>query len=144
MSTSLYNTFGNEIEYKVLQSTLTTFLENATIKFPLPQASSQILGDFTSNSAQTLNGPLLEQIFLRLQKLGFKPANAKALSVVLIKVAEQQNMNPMDFFSINENTLNITKQAYDAINELRPNGNRVNLVTPKNNSKSPVSKLLKS
>ena len=50
----------------------------------------------------------------------------------------------MDFFSINENTLNITKQAYDAINELRPNGNRVNLVTPKNNSKSPVSKLIKS
>jgi hypothetical protein len=144
MSTSLYNTFGNEIEYKVLQSTLVTFLENATIKFPLPEASSQILGDLATNSAESINGPMLEQVFLRLQKLGFKEANARALSVVLLKVAEQQNMSPIDFFSINEHTLNITKQAYDAINELRPNGNRVNLVTPKNNSKSPVNKLIKS
>ena len=144
MSASLYDTFGNEIEYKVLQSTLATFLKNATIKFPLPQASSQILGDFAENSVQHINGPLLEQINLRLETLGFKEANARALAVVLIKVAEQQNISPMDFFSINENTLNITKQAYDAINELRPNGNRVNLVTPKNNSKSPVSKLIKS
>lgn len=144
MSASLYHTFGNEIEYKVLQSTLATFLKNATIKFPLPQASSQILGDFAENSVTHIDGPMFEQINLRLIKLGFKEANAKALGLVLIKVAEQQNMSPIDFFSINENTLNITKQAYDAINELRPNGNRVNLVTPKNNSKSPVSKLLKS
>ena len=108
MSTSLYDTFGNQIEYKVLQSTLTTFLENATIKFPLPQASSQILGDFAENSVQHIDGPMLEQINLRLEKLGIKEANARALAIVLIKVAEQQNISPIDFFSINENTLNIT------------------------------------
>ena len=133
MSSSLYDTFGNEIEFKVLESTLSTFLKNATVKFPLPQASSQILGNYSEKSVQHLDGNMLEQINLRLEKLGFKKANARALSVVLMKVAEQQNMSPIDFFSINENTLIITKQAYDAINALRPSGNRVNLVTPKNN-----------
>ena len=49
MSSSLYNTFGNELRYDVLQSTLAVFLENATIKFPLPQASSEILGDIDGN-----------------------------------------------------------------------------------------------
>jgi len=144
MSTSLYNTFGNEVEYSVLESTLATFLENATIKFPLPQASSQILGDYVENSLDHIDGNMLEQINLRLQKIGFKKPNARALAVVLMRVAEQQNMSPIDFFSINENTLIITKQAYDAINALRPSGSRVNLVTPKNNSKSPANKLLKA
>jgi|TARA_R110001606_G_scaffold376007_4_gene534488 hypothetical protein len=144
MSTSLYDTFGNEIQYNVLQSTLTTFLENATIKFPLPQASSQILGDYAEDSVIHIDGNMLEQIQLRLEKLGFKKPNARALSVVLIKVAQQQGISPIDFFTINENTLNITKQAYEAINALRPDGSRVNLVTPKNNSKSPVNKLLKA
>ena len=44
MSTSLYTTFGNEVKYEIRNDTLVAFLENATIKFPLPEASSEILG----------------------------------------------------------------------------------------------------
>mgnify|MGYP001296695812 FL=1 len=142
MSTSLYNTFGNELRYNVLQSTLTTFLDNATIKFPLPEASSEILGNIQDN-LDTLNPELYVQIKTRLQKIGFQEANANALSIVLYRVAENLNINPLEFFSINENTLKITKDAYEAINAKRPVGNRINLVTPKSNSDSPVSKFIK-
>jgi len=144
MSSSLYETFGNELRYDVLQSTLTTFLENATIKFPLPQASSEILGNLEKDSLSTINPEVLTQIKTRLEKIGFKEANANALSIVLIKVAESMGTSPMEFFSINENTLKITKDAYDAINALRPKGNRINLVVPKSNSKSRVGKLIKA
>lgn len=144
MSSSLYETFGNELRYDVLQSTLTTFLDNATIKFPLPQASSEILGNLEKDSLSTINPEVLTQIKTRLERIGFKEANANALSVVLIKVAESMGTSPMDFFSINENTLKITKDAYDAINALRPKGNRINLVVPKTNSKSRAGKLIKA
>ena len=144
MSSSLYETFGNELRYDVLQSTLTTFLDNATIKFPLPQASSEILGNLEKDSLDKINPEVLTQIKTRLERIGFKEANANALSVVLIKVAESMGTSPMEFFSINENTLKITKDAYDAINALRPKGNRINLVVPKKNSKSRVNKLIKA
>jgi hypothetical protein len=143
-SSSLYDTFGNELRYDVLKSTLTTFLENATIKFPLPQASSEILGNLEENSLDKINPEVLTQVKTRLQRIGFKEANANALSIVLIKVAESLGTSPMEFFSINENTLKITKDAYDAINAMRPKGNRINLVVPKTNSKSPANKLIKA
>jgi hypothetical protein len=143
MSSSLYNTFGNELRYDVLQSTLSVFLENATIKFPLPQASSEILGDIDGN-LDVVNPEVLTQVKTRLIRIGYGEANANALSIVLIKVAENLNTSPLEFFSINENTLKITKDAYDAINARRPIGNRINLVMPKDNSKSPAGKLIKS
>jgi hypothetical protein len=143
MSSSLYNTFGNELRYDVLQSTLAVFLENATIKFPLPQASSEILGDIDGN-LEVVNPEVLTQVKTRLVRIGYGEANANALSIVLLKVAENLNTSPLEFFSINENTLKITKDAYDAINAKRPVGNRINLVIPKVNSKSSVSKLIKS
>ena len=143
-SSSLYDTFGNELRYDVLKSTLTTFLENATIKFPLPQASSEILGNLEENSLDKINPEVLTQVKTRLQRIGFKEANANALSIVLIKVAESLGTSPMEFFSINENTLKITKDAYDAINAMRPKGNRINLVVPKTNSKSSANKLIKA
>lgn len=142
MSSSLYNTFGNELRYDVLQSTLAVFLENATIKFPLPQASSEILGDIDGN-LDVVNPEVLAQVKTRLVRIGYGEANANALSIVLLKVAENLNTSPLEFFSINENTLKITKDAYDAINAKRPVGNRINLVIPKVNSKSPVSKFIK-
>ena len=144
MSSSLYETFGNELRYDVLKSTLTTFLDNATIKFPLPQASSEILGNLEEGSLDHINPEVLTQVKTRLIRIGFKEANANALSVVLIKVAESLKTSPMEFFSINENTLKITKDAYDAINALRPQGNRINLVVPKTNSKSRAGKLIKA
>ena len=143
MSSSLYNTFGNELRYDVLQSTLAVFLENATIKFPLPQASSEILGDIDGN-LEVVNPEVLTQVKTRLVRIGYGEANANALSIVILKVAENLNTSPLEFFSINENTLKITKDAYDAINAKRPVGNRINLVIPKVNSKSSVSKLIKS
>ena len=143
MSSSLYNTVGNELRYDVLQSTLAVFLENATIKFPLPQASSEILGDIDGN-LEVVNPEVLTQVKTRLVRIGYGEANANALSIVLLKVAENLNTSPLEFFSINENTLKITKDAYDAINAKRPVGNRINLVIPKVNSKSSVSKRIKS
>ena len=144
-SQSLYETFGNSRNYTVLNEVLTIFLENSTVNFPLPQASAEILGNLNPEEVdQTINGPLLEQIKLRLAGSGFSDANANALSFVLLKVAEQQGVHPFEFFELSTNTLKITKDAYTAINALRPVGNRVNLVVPVKNSKSRVSKLIKA
>ena len=73
-----------------------------------------------------------------------KTTLAPSLSFVLLKVSEQQGFHPFEFFELSTNTLKITKDAYDAINALRPVGNRVNLVVPLKNSKSTVSKLIKA
>ena len=42
-SKSLYETFGNEINYEERRGKLVQFLENNTINFPLPEASIDIL-----------------------------------------------------------------------------------------------------
>ena len=144
-SQSLYETFGNSRNYQVLNEVLTIFLENSTVDFALPQASAEILGSFKKEDIdQNLNGALLEQVKLRLESSGFSEANANALSIVLLKVSEKQGIHPFEFFELTTNTLKITKDAYDAINALRPVGNRVNLVIPLKNSKSSVSTLIKA
>ena len=144
-SQSLYETFGNEQNVILLNEMLTIFLENSTVDFPLPQASSQILGSFNDkNTLEHINGPLLEQIKMRLLGSGFSEANANALSLVLLQVSEQQNIHPFEFFELSTNTLKITKEAYNAINALRPSGNRVNLVTPLKNSNSRVKDIIKA
>ena len=124
---------------------LTIFLKNSTVDFPVPQASSQILGSFTDeNILEHINGPLLEQIRMRLLSSGFSQANANALSIVLYQVAEKQNVHPFEFFELSTNTLKITKDAYDAINALRPTGSRVNLVSPLKNSNSRLTDIIKA
>ena len=45
MSTSLYETFGSEINYRFTAGKLEAYLDNASINFPLPEASSEILAD---------------------------------------------------------------------------------------------------
>jgi hypothetical protein len=140
MSASLYDTFGNEIKYDVLEGILNTFLKNATVKFPLPQASSELLSDAIGAQIDKINGEVLTQIRGRLELIGFSQANSNALSIVLIKVAETLGVNPFTFFDNNANTLKLTKDAYTAINALRPKGNRINLIVPKDNSKSKFSK----
>jgi len=42
MSASLYTTFGNEVKYEFRQGVLTAYLENSTINFPLPEATSEV------------------------------------------------------------------------------------------------------
>ena len=48
MSTSLYDTFGNTTSYEMVNGTLVAYLESATIKFPLPEASSELLATLTT------------------------------------------------------------------------------------------------
>ena len=44
----MFETFGNEKKYEITAGTVRAYLENSTIKFPLPEASAEILGDLVS------------------------------------------------------------------------------------------------
>lgn len=142
-SVNLYDTFGNEVKYQVTQNTLVAYLENATVKFPIPEASTSILSDLFKDKDDPIDFNLLEQIQQRLVKSGFKEANAKAMANVLIRVAVQQRVNPMDYFSVNDNSLKLTIDTYTTINALRPVGNRINLVRPLNNATTLFRDLIK-
>jgi hypothetical protein len=142
-STSLYNTFGNEVRYQISQNTLVAYLENATVKFPIPEASTDILSKLFQDKDTPINPTLLEQVQQRLIKSGFKEANAKAMADVLIRVAAIERVNVMDYFEVNNNSLKLTVDTYDAINALRPVGNRINLVRPLNNATTTFRQLIR-
>jgi hypothetical protein len=142
-SVNLYDTFGNEVKYQVTQNTLVAYLENATVKFPIPEASTDILSKLFEDKDDPINPTLLEQVEQRLVKSGFKNANAKAMANVLIRVAAQQRVNPMDYFSVNDSSLKLAIDTYQTINALRPVGNRINLVSPLNNSATRFKDLIK-
>ena len=133
-SSSLYETFGNEVKYQISQNTLIAYLENATVKFPIPEASTDILSKLFQDKDDPINPVLLEQIQQRLIKSGFKEANARAMADILIRVAAVERVNVMDYFEVNNNSLKLTVSTYEAINAMRPVGNRINLVRPLNNS----------
>ncbi len=141
-SRSLYDTFGNETKYQVVEDTLVAYLENATIKFPLPEASSEILSTLLTNKVEFVNSDVLDQVEQKLIKSGFKAANAKAMSQVLMQVASAQNVSPLTYFSVNSDTLKLTVDTYNTINALRPIGNRINLVLPIRNSSSKYKSLI--
>jgi hypothetical protein len=143
MSTSLYNTFGNQIKYDVVADTLVAYLENATIKFPLPEASADILSKLTDPQSKNFDPAKYFMVNSKLVKLGFKKPKADALTDILMQVATAQNIDPLDYFSINTNTLNLTLDAYRAINNLRPAGSRVGVISPTQNSKSRVASLIR-
>ena len=141
-STSLYNTFGNEVKYQISQNTLVAYLENATVKFPIPEASTDILSKLFQDKDDPINPTLLEQVQQRLIKSGFKEANAKAMADILIRVAAVERVNVMDYFEVNNNSLKLTVNTYEAINAMRPVGNRINLVRPLNNSATKFRQLI--
>ena len=141
-STSLYDTFGNEVKYQISQNTLIAYLENATVKFPIPEASTDILSKLFQDKDDPINPVLLEQIQQRLIKSGFKEANAKAMADILIRVAAVERVNVMDYFEVNNNSLKLTVDTYEAINAMRPVGNRINLVRPLNNSATKFRQLI--
>ena len=141
-SRSLYDTFGNETKYQVVEDTLVAYLENATIKFPLPEASSEILSTLLTSKIEFVNSDVLDQVEQKLIKSGFKAANAKAMSQVLMQVASAQNVSPLTYFSVNSDTLKLTVDTYNTINALRPVGNRINLVLPIKNSSSKYKSLI--
>ena len=133
-STSLYTTFGNEVKYQVTQGTLVAYLENATIKFPLPEASVDIL----ENLADTrhINPVELDTITTRLQKIGFADAKAKTMASILIQVSQAEGVSPHDYFSTGDEALKLTVDTYEVMNTHRPAGNKIGLVSPVVNSKS--------
>ena len=143
MSTSMYDTFGGEISYKIANDTLVAYIDNASIKFPLPEASSEILAEIAAPKDSPIDPSTLSVIETKLQAIGFKKKNAKAMARVLIKVAEVQNLHPTTYFEMNENSLKLTVDAYAAINTYRPAGNKIDLKTPTLNSRSKISSLIK-
>ncbi|MDA9843194.1 hypothetical protein N9C44_01835 [bacterium] len=143
MSASLYNTFGNEVQYKIAQDTLVAYIDNASIKFPLPEASSEILAEIAAPKDTPIDPSTLSVIETKLEAIGFKKSNARAMSRVLIKVAEVQGLHPTTYFEMNQNSLKLTVDAYAAINAYRPAGNKIDLKQPTLNSRSKLSNLIK-
>tara|TARA_B110000037_G_C16809988_1_gene379186 strand:+ start:112 stop:543 length:432 start_codon:yes stop_codon:yes gene_type:complete len=141
MSTSLYDTFGNTTSYEMVNGTLVAYLESATIKFPLPEASSELLATLT-NTNKTYNPAIVAMVESKLQKAGFKKPTAKAMSGVLMAVSDASNVDPLEYFDVNENSLNLTVDAYNAMNSLRPAGSRVGIAVPTANSKTKVAGLI--
>jgi hypothetical protein len=142
MSTSIYNTFGNDVSYKIVQDTLVAYIDNASIKFPLPEASSQILSEIAAPKDSPIDPETLSVIETKLFSIGFKKANATAMARVLIKVAEVQGLHPTEYFEMNKNSLKLSVDAYAAINAYRPAGNKIDLKTPTLNSRSKLSDLI--
>lgn len=143
MSSSIYDTFGNTLKYDIIEDTLVAYLENSTVKFPLPEASSELLANLTQNVNKTFDPAKLSMVYSKLQKAGFKKPAAKAMSDVIMAVADSQGIDPLEYFSVNSNSLNLTVDAYNAINTLRPAGSRVGLTRPVNNINSKAARLIK-
>jgi hypothetical protein len=141
MSTSLYDTFGNTTSYEMVNGTLVAYLESATIKFPLPEASSELLATLT-NTNKTYNPAIVAMVESKLQKAGFKKPTAKAMSSVLMAVSDASNVDPLEYFDVNENSLNLTVDAYNAMNSLRPAGSRVGIAIQNSNSNTRVAGLI--
>lgn len=141
MSEKLYTTFGNDLKYRVTQDTLVAYLDNATIKFPLPEASAEILSELAT--PENINPQQLEIVQTRLVSIGFNQAKARTMAAVLIQVASTQGVDPLVYFEANEQSLKLAIDTYTTINLLRPSGNRINVISPIENSKSRYSKLIK-
>ena len=140
-STSLYETFGNEIKYEIRQDTLVTYLENSTINFPLPEASADLLGNLAD--LDSINPTVLDTVSARLESIGFNKPKAKTMAGVLIKVADSQGVSPMEYFEVNEKSLKLAIDTYTTINLFRPVGNQIGLKTPVKNSTSFYGKMIK-
>jgi len=140
-SITLYDTFGNEVKYRITQDTLVAYLENSTVNFPLPEASADLLGNLADIS--TIEPTQLEAVKSRLEKVGFSKPKAKTMASVLIKVAQTQGISPMEYFEVNQNSLKLAIDTYKTINLFRPVGNQIGLNSPIKNSKSLYGKMIK-
>lgn len=141
MSTSLYDTFGNEVSTRINQQTIERYLKDATIKFVLPEATSELLSDL--GTTKSVNKPLYDAVVSKLENLGFKTANAITMASVLLPVAEQQGVNPLDYFSDSDKALKLAVDTYDALNVIRPPGNRVGLVAYLKPNRSSIKQLIR-
>tara|TARA_X000000950_G_scaffold261404_1_gene331627 strand:+ start:260 stop:694 length:435 start_codon:yes stop_codon:yes gene_type:complete len=144
MSTSLYETFGSEINYKFTAGKLEAYLENASVKFPLPEASSKILADLAKVKDVAIDPQKLDVIKTKLVAIGFGESNANAMAKVLIQIAKVQNLDPTAYFDMNADTLKLSVDAFEAMNAIRPAGNKVDIKESLENSRSKVAKLIKA
>jgi len=145
MSTSLYQTFGNEISYEVRKDKLVKFLENSTIAFPIPEASVEILTTMLGADQDSvgMNGDEIDLIYSRLTSIGFNEATGKTLAVALIQIAKQQGVHPMEYFEINESSIKLAENTYKAINNIRPKGNLIGLTVSKTNRQSKIANVIR-
>lgn len=145
MSSSLYTTFGNEVKYEVKNNILVAYVNDATVKFPLPEATSEMLANLTVAEDTPLDPQTLSVIETKLVSVGFNKTNASSMAKVLVQVAKVQGVHPTSYFDMNSNTLNLTVDAYNALNAVRPAGNKVDLKlsTTSLNKKSKVANIIK-
>ena len=108
----------------------------------MPEASAFILQSFL-NPADSVDPVMLDQVFTKLVKIGYAEPAARAMGSILIKVAKQQGVNPLQYFDDNEAQVRLAVDSYIAMNALRPAGNRVGLNTPINNQKSRQAPFIK-
>jgi|TARA_B110000503_G_scaffold25667_1_gene40544 hypothetical protein len=143
MSTSLYETFGNEVSYEVRKDKLVKFLENSTIAFPIPEASVEILTTMLGQPNPGMNGDEIDLVYGRLTSIGFNEATGKTLAVALIQIAKQQGVHPMEYFEINETSIKLAENTYKAINKIRPKGNLIGLTVSKTNRQSKIANAIR-
>tara|TARA_B100000902_G_scaffold318951_1_gene311075 strand:- start:13218 stop:13655 length:438 start_codon:yes stop_codon:yes gene_type:complete len=144
MSTSLYETFGNEVNYEIRKDKLVKFLENSTINFPLPEASVEILTTMLGKEQNTgMNADEIDMVFNRLTSIGFNEKTATTLAVALIQIAKKQGVHPIEYFELNESSITLAENTYKAINNIRPKGNLIGLTVGKTNKQSKIANIIR-
>ena len=133
-SKSLYETFGNEINYEERRGKLVQFLENNTINFPLPEASIDILVEMVPQDFKGIDPNKVEIIENRLTSIGFTDPTARTLASALIQVAEAQGVHPISY---------LAEETYKAINTIRPKGNKIGLTVDKFNKDSKLANVIR-
>lgn len=142
-SKSLYETFGNEINYEVRRDKLVQFIENNTINFPLPEASVELLVNMVPTDFKGIDPNKVEIIENRLTSIGFTGPTANTLASALITVAEKQGVHPISYFELNEDSIKLAEQTYKAINSIRPKGNQIGLTVDKFNKDSKLANVIR-
>jgi hypothetical protein len=142
-SKSLYETFGNEINYEMRRDKLVQFIENNTINFPLPEASVELLVNMAPQNFKGMDPNKINIVENRLESIGFTGPTAKTLAVALIQVAEKQGVHPISYFELNEESIKLAEQTYKAINTIRPKGNQIGLTVDKFNKDSKLANVIR-
>jgi len=140
---SLYETFGNEINFEIRKDKIVQFLKNNTVNFPLPEASVEILANMLGQENQGINPDTYNIVYNRLTDIGFNKTTAKTLAVALIKISKQQGVHPISYFELNEESIKLAENTYRAINKIRPKGNLIGVTVSQSNKKSKIAKSIR-
>ena len=66
------------------------------------------------------------------------------MAKVLIQIANVQKLDPTAYFDMNADTLKLSVDAFEAMNAVRPAGNKVDIKESIDNSRSKIAKLIKA